>query len=267
MTPLFITDLDGTILDENANLPLKTQDALNALIESGAHITFATARSRESAANILRGVNYRIPLIVYNGAECFYHGKSFNAVTFSRAEIELFKRLFLGRHFLSFDFAGEYVLVKYKSGDCPVNSYAFNKMTQDGKKFIEVTNYDDFFTDDCFHILAIEDTREPLEPILNELREATQVGLFKDFYLKNYWLEIMPKESGKGRAALSLLAECGADYIVSFGDGYNDIPLFNVSRESYAVHNADKELIDIATAVLPKDVSVTDKIAEILRAL
>lgn len=267
MTPLFVTDLDGTILDENARLPKPTEDKLNALIKSGALITFATARSRESASEILSGVHYRLPIIAYNGAACYYRGKSTHEVLFSEAELKLFKRLFKNTNFLSFDFDGESVVVKYAPCDCPVNSYAFNNMSKAGKKFVEVSEFSDFFSGACFHLLAIENEREKLAELLTMLQGKTQVGLFKDLYLKNYWLELMPKACDKGVAATRLLDECGADCIISFGDGYNDIPLFRSSRFCYAVDNADDNLKSIATEVLAQSVTVPDKIAEIIKSI
>lgn len=265
MTPLFVTDLDGTILDENACLPKDTEDKLNALISRGALITFATARSRESASEILSGVNYRLPIIAYNGAACYYRGKSMHEVLFSKDELELFKELFKNTRFLSFDFDGGSVAVKYAPADCPVNSYAFHNMSKAGKKFVEVSAFNDFFSGACFHLLAIENEREHLEELLAKLQGKTQVGLFKDLYLKNYWLELMPKACDKGVAATRLLETCGADCIISFGDGYNDVPLFRSSRFCYAVSNADESLKRIATEVLAPSVTVPDKIAELLK--
>ena len=42
----------------------------------------------------------------------------------------------------------------------------------------------------------------------------------------------------------------GCDKVVSFGDGKNDISMFDVSDECYAVENADPELKRRATAVI-----------------
>ena len=42
----------------------------------------------------------------------------------------------------------------------------------------------------------------------------------------------------------------GYDEIITFGDGDNDISLFEVATESYAVENADPELKEIASAVI-----------------
>ena len=41
-----------------------------------------------------------------------------------------------------------------------------------------------------------------------------------------------------------------ADKIIAFGDNLNDIPLFEIADECYAVSNAEDELKKIATDVI-----------------
>ena len=42
----------------------------------------------------------------------------------------------------------------------------------------------------------------------------------------------------------------GCDRVVSFGDAVNDIPMFEISDECYAVENAVDELKEIASGVI-----------------
>ena len=54
----------------------------------------------------------------------------------------------------------------------------------------------------------------------------------------------------KGTAATEIKKLTGADKIIAFGDNLNDIPLFLVADECYAVSNAHEELKKLATAVI-----------------
>lgn len=54
----------------------------------------------------------------------------------------------------------------------------------------------------------------------------------------------------KANAALQLKEMIGCERLVSFGDGKNDISLFEISDECYAVANAVPELKAIATTVI-----------------
>ncbi len=60
----------------------------------------------------------------------------------------------------------------------------------------------------------------------------------------------MPKAATKASAAIKLKEMLGCDKIISFGDGVNDLPLFSVSDECYAMENADKRVKQAATAVI-----------------
>ena len=48
----------------------------------------------------------------------------------------------------------------------------------------------------------------------------------------------------------ALAARLGADRIVAFGDNFNDLPMFAVADESYAMAHADPRVRASATAVL-----------------
>ena len=60
----------------------------------------------------------------------------------------------------------------------------------------------------------------------------------------------MPVKATKATAALELKDMLGCDRLVVFGDGMNDLSLFAVADESYAMANAVPELKEIATAVI-----------------
>jgi len=56
----------------------------------------------------------------------------------------------------------------------------------------------------------------------------------------------MPKAASKANAILQLKERLGCDRIVSFGDGENDIDMFRISDEAYAVDNAVESLKKVA---------------------
>jgi len=60
----------------------------------------------------------------------------------------------------------------------------------------------------------------------------------------------MPKKATKANAAIQIKNMLKCDKLVVFGDGLNDISLFSVADESYAMQNAVPELKKIATAVI-----------------
>lgn len=71
-----------------------------------------------------------------------------------------------------------------------------------------------------------------------------------DIYTKEQWLEIMPLEASKSNAIAQLRTMLNCEKVIVFGDGKNDIDMFQIADESYAVANAHEELKKYATAVI-----------------
>ena len=64
---LYVSDLDGTLLDGNGQLPEESVQRLNRLIDKGLNLTIATARNYDSAYPLLRKLNLKHPVILFNG--------------------------------------------------------------------------------------------------------------------------------------------------------------------------------------------------------
>ena len=65
---LYVTDLDGTLLDGNACIPLEALRMLNEMLDAGLPFTVATGRSWSSAQKVIGGLRLRMPMVAYNGA-------------------------------------------------------------------------------------------------------------------------------------------------------------------------------------------------------
>lgn len=65
---LFISDLDGTLLNNNAKLSNYARNSLNALMEKGLDFTVASARSVVAMQKIFKGLYIRLLVIGFNGA-------------------------------------------------------------------------------------------------------------------------------------------------------------------------------------------------------
>ena len=68
MKTLYVSDLDGTLLRSDETTSEYTNNAINELVDKGMIFSYATARSYQTAHKVTRGINAKIPLIVYNGA-------------------------------------------------------------------------------------------------------------------------------------------------------------------------------------------------------
>ncbi len=94
------------------------------------------------------------------------------------------------------------------------------------------------------------DSPEKLKPMYDKYKETFHCVYQKDIYTDEQWLEIMPLEASKANAIKQLQKLLGCDRVVAFGDGRNDIDMFELADESYAVQNADEQLKKYATSVI-----------------
>ena len=60
----------------------------------------------------------------------------------------------------------------------------------------------------------------------------------------------MPENATKASAVNRLKKMLNCDYVIAFGDGVNDIEMFKLADEAYAVENAAPELKAFATDVI-----------------
>ena len=68
LPPLYVTDLDGTLIRDDLTLSAWARAELIALLEEGLLLTVATARSIASLSAILGDVPFRLPVVEFGGA-------------------------------------------------------------------------------------------------------------------------------------------------------------------------------------------------------
>ena len=65
---LFVSDLDGTLLNDQAELSPYSRDLLTSMLAEGLLFTVASARSVSSIRSMLKGLPLQLPVIEFNGA-------------------------------------------------------------------------------------------------------------------------------------------------------------------------------------------------------
>lgn len=103
-----------------------------------------------------------------------------------------------------------------------------------------------------FYITCIDEPHK-LEPLHEKYKDTYHCVYQTDIYTNEQWLEIMPKSTSKSNAIKQLKTLLGCDKLIVFGDGKNDIDMFEIADESYAVQNAHDELKKKATAIIPSN--------------
>lgn len=66
---MFVTDVDGTLLDDRGRVSPANLAALQRLMAAGVHVTLATGRTLAATKELARRIGIRLPIIAYNGSQ------------------------------------------------------------------------------------------------------------------------------------------------------------------------------------------------------
>lgn len=252
MKTLYVTDLDGTLLRSDERTSGLTNHIINRLVERGLIFSYATARSYQTSHKVTQGLNASFPLIVYNGAMVIDNKSGdFLLKNFFDTEItDVIENLMQHGIFpIVYAFIDGVEKFSYVPEKCSVETKAFLDSRKNDKRDNPVTNETDLTVGEIFYITCI-DSAEKLEPLYRKYAETYHCVFQEDIYTKYQWLEIMPKAASKANAIRQLKDYLNCQKVVVFGDGKNDIDMFEMADEAYAVSNAMEELKQIATAVI-----------------
>lgn len=251
---LYVSDLDGTLLNENQEVSPYTARVINRMVEAGGLFSYATARSFVTASKATAGVTARLPAAVYNGAFVaeFPTGRLLRTNTFSSEE---------GREVLEALLCSSispivYSLLKgrerfsYVMGNVSPGAAEFLQTRQGDIRERPVKTLEELAEGEIFYFTCI-DEEEKLRPLYETWQGRCRCIFDRDFYTRRYWLELMPRQATKAHAVLQIKEMLGCEKIIAFGDGKNDIPLFQLADEAYAVENADPALKALAKGILP----------------
>ena len=252
MKTLYVSDLDGTLLRSDETTSEYTNSVINNLTDRGMIFSYATARSLITAKKVTSGLRAEIPLIVYNGAFIVDNvtGEVLAANYFDESVGSVLDDLFGNQIF---------PIVYARIDGKEKFSYVPELCTDGMKKFLLsrqgdvrtniVKSAENLKVGDIFYITCI-DSPEKLKPLYDKYKDKFHCVYQKDIYTDEQWLEIMPQKASKAQAALQLKQKLECDRLVVFGDGKNDIDMFEIADEAYAVENAVSELKVVATGII-----------------
>lgn len=257
MKTLYISDLDGTLLDGNAELSEYTINALNELIAQGVYFSVATARTAETSVFMLERLKINIPVILMNGV-----------LIFDMQEKRYVKKEMLAREkitqILSAMKKVEQTGLMYALSEDELITYyeriynnALQKFIDDrvqkyNKKFVQIDDFANADTDIIYFCYL--DTHENISRLYNEIKTISglRIEMYQDIYScdDSWYMEVFNDTASKYNAVEFLRRQCRFGKVIGFGDNLNDLPLFAACDECYAVSNAKDEVKAKATAVI-----------------
>lgn len=257
MKTLYITDLDGTLLNDYAKFTKESYEILQPLIDNGLNFTVATARSHNSALQILEPLKINLPILCHNGTFIYDRAKNIflNKSTLPTEDISCIIDVAVSYGLSPFIYTlTETTAHVYhtKPSNKAAKIYLNGRLELGDKRFILDNGYEKYKNEDVFYI-TILGPQEQLSHIYSLYTnvENVVISLAQDIYQNDsWWLEIMPEKAGKGNAIDYLRQTYNPETIVCFGDNYNDITMFEKSDYGICVSNAVQQLKDLADEVI-----------------
>ena len=256
---LYVSDLDGTLLNSSGELSQYTVDTINKLIDQGLHFSIATGRSLETAQHILRKLNLKYPVVLFDGAIIYdlKSGKNLRTTFLSpdavQKTLEKYDEFGVSPLIYTYNERSENKIYYKHIDNKAIENYVNLCVSKGDRRFTRVSSYEKVLKENIVTINMIEKPKI-LKPIAEDLQKnaTTEKIVYVDSIGDSSYkfLMIMHQDAEKGKGVQFLKNYVGATHLTSFGDQQNDLSMFEVSDESYATENAAENIKEKATAVL-----------------
>jgi Cof subfamily protein (haloacid dehalogenase superfamily) len=255
MKTLYLSDLDGTLLHSTERISEYTANIINRFTQSGGYFSYATARSIVTASKVATGLNTGLPVICCNGA--FIYGNPTKEILlsnfFTLEEVKTISETLM--RYNMYPNVNSYIcgverLSYIERYVTPAMQHYLNNRNGDPRRRV-VDSINGLYRGNVFRITCM-DTAASLSMIEKIFQSDNRFNcvITEEPYSGEISCEILPLKATKSNAALQLKEMLNCDRIVAFGDERNDLSLFSVADESYAMANAVPELKEIATAII-----------------
>ncbi|MPQ44665.1 HAD family hydrolase [Clostridium tarantellae] len=255
---LYVSDLDGTLLNSNKKVSLESKNILNELINKGVNFTIATARTPATVVDLLEGVNLKIPATLMNGVLIYdinkrnyidtkdIHKDSVNKM------LKIFKEY--KKDFFVYTIRDNHLWVYYREFKWNIEQDFYNERCNKSlKTFVKIEDYVEAIKDSKVINFIIFDKLDFIKEIYEEIKnvEGITTDFYEDIYEKGmYYLEAYSSKASKANGIELLKEYVNHSKLITFGDNVNDIPMFKISDECYAMENAVDKLKKLATNVI-----------------
>ena len=258
---LYVSDLDGTLLDCSGQLSATSRAGLTRLLDQGLHFTVASARHVSSIRQILGDLPLRLPVISTNGA-CISDLKTARHELVHAMPPELAQALFalIRQHDLM-----PFVSTHGPLGDCLFYQSVHNEGQQ---AFVDerLSKHDPRLRHSArvleelvdpamtFVVIAREAPLARLQAEIDALfGQDVETHLAEDLYMPGWpWLTVHDRRATKDQAIRTLAERYGLQdrEIVVFGDHVNDVKMLQAADRGIAVANAIDPVKQVAHQVI-----------------
>lgn len=260
---LIASDMDGTLLDENGQVPPETFDLILALREHGVRFVASSGRRYDRLCDFFSPVKDRMDFVASNGAQVFADGVQIDREVYSHLAIRRLAKtvaMFLNMHLALFDRTKSYLLddedkfVREVDKDLP-NVERIYELPSPQVSIIKAS----IFCDDG----NVMDNAYVLQRELG--------GLFTFAPSGSSYIDAMQPGISKASGIAQVMEYHGIDAseVMAFGDAMNDYEIIRFVGTGCAMANGRPALRAVADRVIGSNVehAVQSEMRRVLESL
>ncbi len=247
---LYISDLDGTLLEPSGALAPDSRKALVEMLSEGLVFTVASARSVVSIQTLLQGLPLSLPVIEFNGAFISDLATGQHEIV-NALEQDIAEDVYR----LAGEFGGTAIVSTFNgANDCVYYAHVGNLGTQwylDDCHARQDTRW--HYADDLTMIDKLDRLAELEAAIVARWAGAVELHLFENMYSPGWhWLTVHDRRATKDQAITILREAYGLQdhSLTVFGDQINDLKMFGVADCAVAVANAHPRVLAQAHQII-----------------
>jgi Cof subfamily protein (haloacid dehalogenase superfamily) len=246
-------DLDGTLLKEDHTISEENLEAIVRFKEAGNKFIISTGRNLDSIYDLFKDypeIEYDY-IVACNGAIVLDKNKRVISSNYINSDIAegVFNDFINEKDIcIHLEADGQHYLVESKGIECTSSSSKdINKILFD---FSDRISIEDLFSEKRkYSFISVFSTNKDIE-----VAEKAKDSLIKNYghgleaFRNQYFVDIAPKDCSKGNGLRKILEldNINADDLYAIGDSFNDVSMFNLTKNSFTFHNVEEELKSIA---------------------
>lgn len=243
---LIVTDLDGTFLTSDKIISDVNLKVVKELNKRGISFTIATGRMGLMVKTYKNELNINVPYITCGGSVIYNSDNTILKKITMNTETSIKILDFAKENNIEYLVYQQDSVYFTKDGIRRKHFERYNEIAgEKGDELIKFNyinnNHKQLVDGGIIKILAVDKTGNDLEGLKNFIDTLDDV-----YYVmsEKIAMDILPKSATKGEAVLTVAKHLGVtiDEILVFGDYFNDISMFNISKKSVAMGNALDEV-------------------------
>ena len=272
MIKMIVSDIDGTLQGFRTGLHEDVKTAISEALDQGIRFAIASGRSYQDILPFTKEHGLSCEIIAGNGAE--YYDKDGKLLATCYLNKELFRRvkdICHERHILYMAYTSKRLLTEYDAHEVQwgfaghgahQSKEAQEEVFKKVMKFAPVRHLvheDDILNsldadEEIVKLEGFSSDKEEMKALKDVLADIPGIAYLSSFVTN---VEVTNEEATKGKIVMKVIKSLGIepDEVLVLGDGMNDISMFELFKNSAAPENAQEEIKNLASLVVP-DVSL-----------